>query len=498
MPTRKEITEYLNLIARACAIVLSFPREIAQIYAMHGFEKKHDDAWREIERLWLLKVDVNAFIRYIKDIITKLEKEHDESHFIKALAICQWLEENITYKDKSESGTKPFFSVYQLLPLNGENKYLMIDAMNTNFRSTGIQIIPKFEICRHWADFGQISDQRPNPAANRDVFSGINGTTKNVSFVKWDPAFRIHNIILPLRLIRSSETVLNIAFCPLTDTSPVITKQVDMEENGLHFNAIKITGLKHEKKLVQRLQDDWKHACSEGKADIIFFPELLGSQDSEETINNGLYNKLIYNAAIEESKRRHKLPMLTVLPSFWQEGNNHVTIVDKTGFVLARQKKYVPYNDMHNHRREYLPERIVKDYYVIHIPKLHRIVVLICADFLSCCQNDTKRLFTEAGSTLALVPSFTRGETDFVNYIQALKPYGTTVVWGNCCGIAGKNKIIGGCSVAGFDTVLRFNDSRDCGGSCGASDACVFVVAVPLRLPGSEPARVDTITVKRI
>ncbi len=502
MSVEEEITEYMNLIARACAVVSSYSQELNNLYVMRDFKKTYGDTRKSVEKAWLIKSSVSDFITYVKSIIGDIEKpvEEEDKRFISALAICLWLEENITYDDRSISNAKAFFSVSKLLQFDGTNKFVFIDAMNTNYKKTGIQIIPKFEICKYLTGEEKIDNSsRPNPYANRDAFAGLNGKTKKVSFIKYHDDSFIHNIILPARFLRNTEEILNIAFCPLTDCDLLITENVEKKEQNTIYETDRVIGVKKPRQLLKRLQDDWRHACNVGKADIIFYPEALGSNLSEEVVNNGYYNKHIFAMAKEESRKGNKLPILTVLPSFCTEGENKATLLDKNGFIIAKQSKYVPYFDLKHNRKEYLKEcKGKKHYYVIHIPNLYRIAVLICADFLSYDKNDAKKLFTEVGCTLLLVPSYSHGETDFVNTIQTLRPYGTTVIWGNSCGAAGSQQIIGGCCVAGFDKVLKFNDYRDCVEGCAGVEKCAFIVSVPLRLPGSDAAKVTDITVKRI
>lgn len=500
MTEEEIIIEYMNLIARVCAVVSSYPKDINDIYVMRGFKGIYEDTWGSIERAWLTKNSVGDFLAVMNHVIDEVERTAEEASYIQAMAICLWLEENITYDDRFESEGRPYFSVNGLLRFDGGNKFVSIDSMNTNYADTGIQIVPKFEICRHWSEEGEITDSvKPNPYANRDAFSGLNGKTKKICFVKYKENFHIHNLILPFRFTPDTEAELNIAFCPLTDQDLLETENVQIKEQDRVYEGVKVKGVKQPEQLLKRLQDDWRHACDEGKADIIFFPEVLGSKLSEEVVrHNANYNKPVFAIAKEESRKGNKLPILTVLPSFCEEGENQATVLDKNGFIIAKQNKYEPYFNLKDHRKEYLKPCEEKHYYVIHIPKLHRIAVLICADFLKYDNNDAKKLFTEVGCTLLLVPSYSHGEVDFVNTIQTLRPYGTTVIWGNCCGAVKDKRIIGGCCVAGFDTVKRFSDCCDCVAGCAGVDKCVFIVSVPLRLVGANEAKVAEITVKRI
>ena len=81
-----------------------------------------------------------------------------------------------------------------------------------------------------------------------------------------------------------------------------------------------------------------------------------------------------------------------------------------------------------------------------------------------------------------------------------LKPYGTSVIWGNCCGAVCDDspqmhtqRTIGGCSYAGIDCPNRFGTIANCNFHCGASSVCLFVVNIPTAVsqgkisPGSIP-----------
>ena len=245
MPFQEEVIEYMNLIARACAVVSSYPKELNNLYVMRGFNKSFDEDWKNVARAWLTKSSICGFIVYVKSILDDIEKPVENARYITALAICLWLEENITYDDRSTLDAKAFFSVSQLIQFNGTNKVVFIDAMNTNYEETGVQIIPKFEICKHSAEELKMADSnRPNAYANRDAFAGLNGKTKKISFVKYDENFHIHNIILPFRFLRHTEEVLNIAFCPLTDRDLIITKNVKKKEQNAVYETDKVIGIK--------------------------------------------------------------------------------------------------------------------------------------------------------------------------------------------------------------------------------------------------------------
>lgn len=109
MTVEEEITKYMNLIARACAVVSCYPKGINNLYVAPGFQKTYDGVWNIAERAWLTKNSVSDFITYIEIVIDEVEKAVEDARYIKALAICLWLEENITYDDRSASDAAVFF-----------------------------------------------------------------------------------------------------------------------------------------------------------------------------------------------------------------------------------------------------------------------------------------------------------------------------------------------------------------------------------------------------
>lgn len=118
---------------------------------------------------------------------------------------------------------------------------------------------------------------------------------------------------------------------------------------------------------------------------------------------------------------------------------------------------------------------------LIHIPNFHRIAIVICAEFITDLSRIQKFICGSLGVTLLIVPSYSRGEMDFINVLSHLKGYGTTVVWGDCCGaVSGNEKAIGGCGVAGTTSTVTFGSVCRCGFSCENVKACIFKVEIPL------------------
>jgi predicted amidohydrolase len=175
------------------------------------------------------------------------------------------------------------------------------------------------------------------------------------------------------------------------------------------------------------------------------------------------------------------LPALTILPSRWSEQHNRATIVGWDGEVLACQDKHIPFVDQKNNKIEALMDLNERVTVLIHIPSVHRIAIVICAEFLSDSKSMREVICGNLGATLIIVPSYSRGEQDFINTLSALKGYGTTVIWGNCCGaVRGEQKAIGGCGIAGTTKTEIFSSVCKCGYSCENISACIFMVEIPL------------------
>ncbi|MCR5609249.1 MAG: hypothetical protein K6G26_09325, partial [Lachnospiraceae bacterium] len=83
-----------------------------------------------------------------------------------------------------------------------------------------------------------------------------------------------------------------------------------------------------------------------------------------------------------------------------------------------------------------------------------------------------------------IVPSFSKGEQDFINLLSNYIKYDTTVVWGNCCGaIKSPQKGIGGCAIAGSCCIELFGDVCKCNNNCKNIGACIFTIDLPIGQP---------------
>ena len=481
MPNTKECTAFIDQLALAGAALKDFEQPLELVFAMYDYPSTSKQLTIRLETIWKDKPFLEC-LDAVQDIITEIQATQSSQRFIKALALCLWLDQKLTNTIQDE--TKKLVSIYNLIGFDG-SKPVEYGPLNTNFQDSGIQIIPKFDICKFYDLDLKEERTAPNPFANRGAFTSINGRLQHVSLVTYSQGNIIQNIVIPPYYYDKGNDNLKIAFCPMTDRSDELCKEVSpIIKGGVKYAGIKLNGVSHSGELLKRLRADWMSMCrAEEGADIVFWPEALGFKEAETSIQNDKYNKEIYQMSKEVQMRGQYPPLLTVFPSYCRNSLNSATIVYRDGQILGRQEKHFPFIDIKNHRMEALRDYDTQVFYVIHIPGVHRIVIMICAEFLHACDTHRTMLFDEAGATLVLVPSYSQGERDFLRAMTTLQCYGTTVVWGNCCGAA-SGSIIGACSVAGTETLHRFNDSgvRKCNGTCEGKSSCAFVISLPLKL----------------
>jgi len=219
-------------------------------------------------------------------------------------------------------------------------------------------------------------------------------------------------------------------------------------------------------------------AC-ENKVDIVFTPEMLGNAQTEQCSGDyNLFVRQIYGNAILNGI---KPPLITLMPSYWHNETNSAAIIYRNGKVLGYQKKYTPYIDFKACSAEGIRREKNKVFYLIHIYGVHRIAISICAEFID--NFDQNFLCGELGATLVIVPSFSHGERDFINKLGTLFPYGTSVIWGDCCGaVIYSPKIIGGCSIIGSNEICKMGNNCKCNFSCNLNTGCLFTIELPLKI----------------
>lgn len=478
MACKKHAERYMNIMAKALQMIPKDSHTCNQLFAdqnydeIFTFTKTQLDAYLDNDD----EIFLNNLEKFLQDIIKETDKNRRE---IMSFAFCQWIDLKITYMrdENTIKGIRAYFSLFPLVPLRS-NGNVIIGSLNTNYKETGICINPKFPVTSSHIKYNDEIIKRS--LSNRDIFEGINGSLTNCSYIPYSNKNIVKNIILSDTFLNHKEKpIFCIAFSPISNRTDLIQLENQIiERDGRKLNGEIVKPIECAEELLERLKNDWTLA-GEMNADIFFAPELLGTALSEE--NDKIYNKIIFDCSSSNLSNSKSVPILTILPSYWINNCNSSTIVDHDGFILAQQEKHIPFVDKKAHKIEALKEKSEWTTILLHIPNVHRIAVVICAEFLSDQERIQKFICGSLGATLLIVPSYSRGEQDFINALPGLKCYGTTIIWGNCCGaVTSKEKAIGGCGIAGTSQTITFGSRCNCDFTCQNIKACVFTVSIPL------------------
>lgn len=443
------------------------------------YEKIEAEVNSRLDDLW--NQGHSSFFTALDGQLARLEEgELTSKAAIQALCISVWMDQRLTYVSTADA---KYVSLYPLLPLR-QDYPVCCDGLNSNASHTGITLHPKYDVARIYDPI----QNKPRSLATRDAFKELNGLFHHVCYTVGalgSIPVHVHDIVIPCEYEMGREDgQLRLAYSPLSNDPKLLnTTKRNVKIPGVGYMAgLHIDSINSSVLLYGRFQNSWREACK-NQADIFFGPEMLGS-DRLYKEENG-YNSLIYELAREA---QGKAPLLTILPSQWKDGINQAAVVYRTGKVIGVQRKLTPFCDLAAHEAEALLPQQEWTLLLIHIPGLSRIVIMICADFLEMQHSGMRDLICgELGATLIIVPSYSRGEEDFVKVVSSLQSYGTTVVWGGCCGaVTGYPRIVGACSIAGVDTLYRFGNECHCGNQCDHR-GCSFTIDLPLHLVQEKP-----------
>ncbi len=482
--TKKQSVILMNILAVLIGYINKFSLSYRLIHGLVGYESVWECVCKEMGLFLDKAPDIDSFLENLQDKANGVISSQNQRNMLTAYHMCAWLDQMLTYEDVSVDK----LSIYALLPLRAFS-YVAIDSLNDNYEETGICINPKLPIFKA-AMLLDDGTERERTTASRDAFVGMNGELRNISYYEWNKKCIVHNIIVPYEYNEShgadkAEGNLKVGFIPISDRTDIIVPDYKVVRDGKYrLKKMYINVPNHEDIISTRLKQGLELAC-ENQVDIVFAPEMLGTMQTEQCVGN--YNEFvraIYSNAVMGDK---KPPVITVMPSYWRKGINSATIVYRDGRILGSQKKYTPYINFQSCSIEGIKKEQVQELYLIHIYGVHRMIISICAEFLDGFDNDF--VCGQLGATLVIVPSFSHGERDFVSKLGALFPYGTSVVWGDCCGaVAHPPKIIGGCSLVGLNEVHKMGNNCKCGFSCGCSKGCLFTVELPLKVICSKAA----------
>ena len=466
---------YMNTMAGFLLIMESSPIPITAYEAVVEEQRIPADEMEKLEE---------TMKRSLAEGVGELERRLDEivhsdrpERYVHAFQLTVWMDEHISYAKETPPG---MLSLGDLIPDEGEDP-VITGALNENYSETKIWINPKIDIVNGF--FYAYGKAKKRSLFNRDVFRRMNGVLNHVSYFRWDGKNTVRNIILPIR----GDTVRNlnefkVAFSPILGfDDPLELGEYPMEHEGIRARGIALDGYRREEDEIRhRFEASWKRACEEG-ASLYFGAEMMGVPSMYEEEDGHL--PYLKELCREAERAGFTPPTLTILPGRWQkQKGSEALLVYRDGRILGWQKRHTRFIDKADHMVEYMEFPDIREFCIVHFPGFYRIGTLICAEFLPQeASISVDLLCKELGCNLLIVPSYSAGEHDYVNSIPAVKPYGTSVIWGNCCGaVQHTPKIIGAVSIAGTDYVGRFGSVCRCRYTCRRETGCLYLARLPL------------------
>lgn len=243
-------------------------------------------------------------------------------------------------------------------------------------------------------------------------------------------------------------------------------------------------GVTNEDLIVKRVKAAYKTAC-QYEARILLFPEMYGT--------DRLSNEA--SKILEFSSDNH-VP-LVVMPSWWHSNLNTASVLDDSLLPLFFQAKHSPfvYDDKRKKDRYPMPslEALINTenvIYLYHIPRIGRLCVCICKDFL---MDSYRRMLSESlEASFILIPAFSPKIDQFISCMGELRHAGTYGVLVNCCAAfystvnpekQPQDHVVGAVSLTRSSTVSDLASNclllSECSGNCGGEDkSCIFIIEI--------------------
>ncbi len=465
--------KYMNIMAELLLVMDDSPIHIM------AYDSVEDDQLLPKETAEAFEAAIQSSLDEAVGLLQKLTDDIKNSsepvRYVHAFLLICLMDAHITYDADNSPGRVSLVSLFT----EGRSGEKYIGSLNDNFRETGILINPKYDTADGYYYAGDKKVRRK--ISNRDVFYKMNCVLCNCRYTRWDESIVYRNIVVPYdKTDKNDEDAFKVAFSPISGFhDPLVLSYPDITENGLKQRGIALEGHKQENVISERFSKSWLKACEEG-AELFLGPEMMGSARMYEEEDG--YLKYMQKLSVKARKAGLTPPEITIMPGLWRDGISRTVVVNGDGMILGDQIRHVQFLDRADHVVEAISPVNPREFCIIHIPGLYRIGILICAEFLPRDGNDSvERLCRDLGCNLILVPSFSAGEYDYMSALPITKPYGTSVIWGNCCGANRYSpNIIGGLSVAGTDYVGRMGSYCKCANSCKEETGCLFMLRLPV------------------
>lgn len=487
--TEENARAYMNYLARAIRVVTDFPgkyEDLLKKKAIAAVTKKIDNT---LDKSFHYEEDLFSVLSLL---LTQAEDANrNGERYLEARAIALHLDRRISYDHTTLAGK---YSIASLVPYI-DKSVVTLKTLNDNEKITRICIMPYMEAVKCVApDNKKKGEKRSKDLHMKWVLTGINNELQNCRYRFEDENVAVNHVVVSWEAKNNVHSgYFRVAFAPLTNEADFLNYVDETVTGSLGDECRRRFEEPNKPKVLEkRLKEVVKLAASSGKNfDLFFAPEMLGTAKMYETDFLGA------NVFVEEmieacGEHKEGMPKVVVLPSRTTAGQNYCQIVNCDGSKLGDQFKMHPVNLVSAHCDEYLKDEGKINLLILHIPGYERIAILICKDFLAEDKKLHELLYQQINPTLVIVPSYTLGEMDFTEGLSSVKKFGTSVIWGTCCGAPiTPEPYIGAASIIRFDPMPKMSDVCRCGRRCDESKACIFYIDLPLEITEREKADIQ-------
>lgn len=372
--------------------------------------------------------------------------------------------------------------IEELLKLIGEDSFT---SLNSNRNSTGIYILPRVRsILDPLTPAGWEEEDAPpvkHWAEEWDI--GINQDLKNIFYIERDALtargapYTIRNRVLTAPILEGKRELL-IALSPLMSNAVLDKRYGRSEYHGVEISSFSVQGIKNAHQVHKRFHATFVEACQRS-AGIAVFPEMLGDAgllEPDKPCSDAIA------AMIREAEDQERpAPYLTLIPTWWHDGQNELYVISNGNERLCVQQKQHSFT-LEENGVKYMEELAGpnREIQILHIDGLGRFTFPICKDLL--VQDYSDLLIRRLHSTFVICPSFSPKKTQFKLTSLKGRPYGCYVIWLNTCSATEKKppEYLGWITCPYSEEIEHYLYSG-CQGNCGGdSDICLFLIRISL------------------
>ena len=302
-------------------------------------------------------------------------------------------------------------------------------SLNDNAAEEGIFLAPRVPSLNDPFDQSSSKDAASKTWAF-DWKGGINQELGNTYYMEADQMLVAHKAYTVVHIIVNGRPIgkaLRIAASPISQGKLLLPPTTYTTPDKRR--CFSIDGLQDPDRIQNRFRAAFLCAARH-RADIVLFPEMLGDGSvlGSEEARNAFFAQL----QEEAEDQGFPCPSLLLMPTWWHDKRNELYVLNAFGECVCVQQKQYPFVYPEG-GQDYLEDlsQASPIVYVLHIPKLGRITLPICKDYLT---PDYRRFLVEVlRSTFLLCPSYSSGKFSFALTAPAQLPYGCYTAWINPC-----------------------------------------------------------------